>query len=114
MITIRDIKSPFHLYDFFGYLLPGFLFYLLLFFELKYASLEKYCRDWHCGLPEGFSIFLINDPSILPRTRIDKIFFSGYQQISFLSYVSFLIICYLTGHIIGSISSVVLEKIILK
>lgn len=89
------IRLPFDFYDFFGYLFPGTFFTAtsLVLYELSQSNQFSY-YDW---LRE-----FVTQSS-------DVTFFSGLLLLFFLA-----IVLYLIGHVIATVSSVVMEKYLLK
>jgi hypothetical protein len=99
---IRYIKIPFTLYDLFGYLLPGLLFFALfpITYDLskiidiasEYIKTGNYCE-------KSFLLLQIRDTlSISP----------------WLLLFYCILIAYLVGHIIATLSSLILERIFVE
>lgn len=103
-MDIKDIKKvevPFTLYDFFGYLLPGLTFGALLFLSFDLPKAVEYARHTILGLePKPTFSFLLSD--------IIKLL----DQSPFFISVLAIVIAYILGHIIASLSSFLFEKIV--
>jgi hypothetical protein len=79
---------PFDLYDFFGYLFPGIYFAISIVF-----------------------IFLISNPSF-SMDEYWKVFAHGEFMMGFVSLLTLIVIVYLLGHFIATISHVVIDRAI--
>ncbi|MCS5708799.1 hypothetical protein CC99x_007765 [Candidatus Berkiella cookevillensis] len=87
-------NSPFSLYDFLGYLIPGIYFCALIFFiDYKYVGIES-------------------SYSICSFFYLDK-FFMKCEQLEFLLLVSpfLLVIFYIIGHVISVLSNIIIEEL---
>src|SRR5687767_12273949 len=88
------LKPPFSAYDFFGYLIPAFLFLLCVYlFEL---SAKRFIPDYHQPFRSICEL-------TLPAKDAQFFFQAGYV-------VGFVLAAYVCGHIIGTISSVLLDR----
>lgn len=90
-------QSPFDLYDIFGYFAPGLVFTISLSIFLGY-------------LPnQSLSGYLIHLKTLLKWVTINKVWW-----LDTLFFISSIAIIYIIGHLISSISSLLIEKYILK
>lgn len=104
-MDIKDIKRvdiPFTLYDFFGYLLPGLTFGALSFLSFDLPKMFGYTSDMLLGTKP-------TTPSLL-LFAIIKLFDKSPFFISVLAIV----ISYVLGHIISSLSSLLFERFIVR
>jgi hypothetical protein len=103
-MDIKDIKRvevPFTLYDFFGYLLPGLTFGALTFLSFDLPKAVEHARHTILGIgPKPTFSFLLSD--IVGIIDLSPFFIS----------VLIIVIAYILGHIIASLSSLLFERVV--
>lgn len=104
--TIKSIKlNP---YTFFGYLLPGFYFLFLFLIDIDGTLLiSEYMKN---HIIDGLL------SSVNTKSGIIIHYFNGglSNEIKFCFILIFLLFCYLLGHLISVLSSVILERWFVK
>ena len=85
---MKTIKSPFTLYDFFGYLFPGITFGLL---SLPCPHFREICSDFYSSL----NVF-------------------GLKSNWALMILTIVVVGYIVGHVIAALSSLLLERLIVE
>jgi len=91
-------RFPFSPYDFFGYLIPGsiFFFSIYIFEQIPNSAISK---DFHIPF-----ITIIN--TLFPKDAVSNLWYV---------YIPIILICiYVMGHIISGVSSLFLERIFIK
>ncbi|MFN3271923.1 MAG: hypothetical protein ACK40Y_05125 [Cloacibacterium caeni] len=108
-ISTKSINQSLNLYSIFGYLLPGFFLVTLLIIDYDFSKvMREYSSRKHITLEIIQSIDLkIN--------YILSYFSKGtMQDFKIIPFIIFIFFCYLLGHIISAISSLLLERLIVK
>jgi hypothetical protein len=111
MDEIKPSSLSFAVYDFFGYLLPGFFLICILLFEYDFGKAITYYL--HNNL--SFNKIYIHESSYkLPYLMK----FLSWEHIptdfKLVPFILLIIFCYLIGHILAALSSTILEKFILS
>jgi len=108
MNAIKDFASPFTLYDFFGYFFPGAFFLFILVIEYDGGDI----MDFYVNNPlKPYSLFCFeeNYPKDLKASYIRAFLTSKDSSFQFVPFIIVVMLSYLLGHIIASISSLFLE-----
>lgn len=108
MERLREFRSSFWYYDFFGYMLPGFFFICLFIIDYDSCTLMRY----NTGHPEG--LFNIHDePNIHFKLEylFDFLTWKTVSDIKFTSVFMLILFCYVLGHILSAISSFFIERL---
>ena len=96
---IDKVRLPFSLYDFFGYLMPGATFVGLIFFSRDLMAFYSIVFNSH-----DFMTHQLVFPRVLVLLEASPI----------TSFILSIIIAYVIGHVLSSLSSFVLERFIVE
>ena len=110
---LPDFKGPssFSLYDITGYLLPGLFFFIILLFEYDMGrALNYYFEHQRSFAGIGHDGALYKLPYLMNFLAWDQ----TPADFKLMPLLLLLLLCYLLGHVIAAISSMVLEKLILS
>jgi hypothetical protein len=104
----NHIRQPLNLYSIFGYLLPGFFLISLLIIDFDGSTLiTKY---W-----ENEKVVKADFLTDLKLNYFLDFFSSGtLSDFKFIPFVIFLLFCYLIGHVISALSSLFIERLLVK
>lgn len=96
----NNLKQPLGLYDIFGYILPGFFFYALFIIDFDGSKLLRYFIENNTtkGMLDIEGDFKL-------KYFLDFIYYDSNFGVGIITFIIFLIFCYLTGHIMASFSS---------
>ena len=93
-------KIPFTIYDFFGYLFPGGTLWILIFFIEDFSFLLQH-KIW--------------DASKNPKAGfVFESFAKAFNDTPFINTLLLLLVSYVTGHIVSSISSYIFERVMVE
>ncbi len=97
---VVEVKQSLGLYDIFGYILPGFFFFALIIIDYDCSKILRY-------LSEHKSLKGIEDAGLNFKLNyfLDFIYFKPSGGYGIVTFLIFIIFCYLTGHIISAFSS---------
>lgn len=100
--SLKEIKQPLSMYDLFGYLLPGFFFYTLVVIDFDGSKVLRHLLSAKtidgidkCGYNYVLEFFM------------KFIYYDSKTGFGLVTFIIFMIFCYLTGHIMASFSSFV-------
>lgn len=98
-IDTTNYKQPLGLYDIFGYILPGFFFFSLFIVEFDGTKVIRHFFEngTTCGIADSNSYNL--------KYFLDFIYFDSSTTMGLITFLLFLVFCYLLGHIVASFSS---------
>lgn len=104
---IKEIKQPLGLYDFFGYLLPGFFLFCLLIIDFDGSKILRYYIANHTlkGIENQSNSYTL-------KYLLDFINYKATANFGIIQFIIFLFFCYLSGHIMASFSSLLSKHII--
>lgn len=105
----EHIRQPLNLYSIFGYLLPGFFLTTLLVVDYDLSSI---LRLHEANTPVKLETIKALD---LKVNYILDFFSAGtLNDFKFIPFISFLLFCYLLGHIVSAFSSLIFERLLVK
>lgn len=93
-------KIPFTIYDFFGYLFPGGILWVLIFFIEDFSFLIRHSIWGVSKRPESGFLF--------------EGFSKAFNQTLFINTLLVLLVSYITGHIVSSLSSYLFERVVVE
>ncbi len=99
-MDLKNSGLPFSLYDFFGYLFPGGIFWVLLLFSSEISQAIKFTFG---GVP------LKEDIGALYFR-----FVTAFEASAVIGLLLLLVISYITGHLVASLSSYFFERILVE
>lgn len=110
MERLNKVRSSFWFYDVFGYLIPGFFFICLIIIDYDVSTLMRFNASHNDGLQE----LLNGDGNENIHFKLDYLFrFLSWDQtgndFKFTPFVLLILFCYIIGHLISAISSLVIE-----
>lgn len=109
MQQLKDFHSPFNLYDFFGYLLPGFFLVALYVVEFDLVLLLSYVEKYN-PCPRD-----LEHAELELRLAYIKGFLTNFsEEYKLIPFTCFILFCYLLGHIIAAFSSMFIERQFVK
>jgi len=113
MYKLKDFSTPFTLYDFFGYFLPGFFFLILFIIEYDAGDIMNFYVT-NPIQPYSLQCFTEDFTKVLKFEYLNNFIQGADGSFSFLPFLVFIILLYLAGHINASVSSFLLEKLIVE
>lgn len=108
MERLNKVRSSFWFYDVFGYLIPGFFFICLIIIDYDVSTLMRFSEN-HNGLHE---LLITNRENV--NFKLEYLFrFLSWNQtgndFKFTPFVLLILFCYIIGHLVSAISSLVIE-----
>jgi hypothetical protein len=100
MEQLKEIKQPLNLYDVFGYILPGFFFFLLFIIDVDGSKIIEYFNE-----NTHSTTYLELEKTLKINYFKHFIFNSSEQTLGLIPLIISLIICYIIGHILSAFSS---------
>lgn len=104
-----EIKQSIGLYDLFGYILPGFFFFAIFIIDYDGSKILKYFDEHKTiqGIENAPLNFKLN-------YFLDFIYYDSKGGLGIITFLIFIVFCYLTGHIMSAFSSFVAKHTIQK
>lgn len=98
--TTSNLRPPLGLYDIFGYILPGFFFFALFVIDFDGSKLLRHFLNnkTTAGMTEIEGDFKL-------KYFLDFIYYDSKIGVGIITFIIFLIFCYLVGHLMASFSS---------
>lgn len=105
MENIKGFKNSFVVYDFFGYLLPGFFFCCLFIvdYDLTKVLNHYYNNRSLIGLERNHDTFVLD-------YFFKYLTWNSDSNFKFATLILFILFCYTLGHIIAAVSSFIIER----
>lgn len=105
MEKIKGFKNSFFVYDFFGYLLPGFFFICLFIVDYDFTKVIEYyySKKTLYGLNR-------HDGTFLYDYLFSYLTWNSDRDFKFTGLILLILFCYTLGHIIAALSSFIIEK----
>jgi hypothetical protein len=105
MEKLKGFRSSFLMYDFFGYLLPGFFFLCLIIIDYDLSAIMQFYKS------HGDSIETLQKGML--HYKFDYLFrfltWNTDSDFKFTTLIILILFCYLLGHIIAAVSSLIIE-----
>jgi len=106
MDKLNEFRSSSLMYDIFGYFLPGFFFICIIIIDFDFGSILKFYFEHNhslVGLKHG-------DITYKMEYLFKFLTWNTDSEFKFTTVIMLILFCYLLGHIIAAISSLVLES----
>jgi len=104
-----EIKQSIGLYDLFGYILPGFFFFAIFIIDYDGSKILRYFDEHKTikGIESSTLNFKLN-------YFLDFIYYDSKGGLGLITFLIFIVFCYLVGHIMSAFSSFLAKHTIQK